>query len=58
MKEEIKAIVVGAAGKMGARIIHVIKEILRLSSIEPLKDQITPPLGRTSERSIGLGKHR
>ena len=32
--KEIKAIVIGAAGKMGSRIIHIIKETpsMRLSS--------------------------
>lgn len=51
--KEVKAIVVGAAGKMGSRIIHIINETPSISPTEPLRDQIIRLLEKILEKSSG-----
>ena len=55
--KEIKAIVIGAAGKMGSRIIHIIKETPSMKvSIGPLKGRTTRRSERILEKSSDWGK--
>jgi 4-hydroxy-tetrahydrodipicolinate reductase len=56
MKEEINAIVVGAAGKMGARIINLIKETPSLKLIQAVERSDHPSVGKDIGEVIGLGK--
>ena len=54
--KEVKAIVVGAAGKMGARIIHIIKETPSIKLARAIERQDHPSLGKDIGEVIGLGK--
>jgi len=54
-KEGIKAIVVGAAGKMGARIIHVIKETPSIDLYRAIERADHPFIGKDVGETIGLG---
>jgi 4-hydroxy-tetrahydrodipicolinate reductase len=56
MKEEVKAIVVGAAGKMGARIIHIIKETPPMKLFRAIERPDHPSIGKDIGDVIGLGK--
>ena len=58
MKEgkEIKAIVVGAAGKMGSRIIHVIQETPSIKLSRAIERPDHPSIGKDIGELIGLGK--
>jgi len=56
MKEEIKAIVVGAAGKMGGRVIHVIKETPSIKLCRAVERPDHPSIGKDIGEMIGLGK--
>ena len=54
--KEIRAIVVGAAGKMGGRIIHVIKETPSIKLSRAIERSDHPALGKDIGEVIGLGK--
>ncbi len=54
--KEIKAIVVGAAGKMGARIIHVIQEIPSMKVFRAVDRVDHPLLGKDVGEVVGVGK--
>ena len=54
-KEGIKAIVVGAAGKVGARIIHVIKETPSIELYRAIERSDHPFIGKDIGEMIGLG---
>jgi len=56
MKEEIQAIVVGAAGKMGARIIHIIKETPSVKLFRAIERSDHPSAGKDIGEVVGLGK--
>ncbi len=56
MKENVKAIVVGAAGKMGSRIIHIIKETPSIELVRAIERSDHPSIGRDIGEIIGLGK--
>lgn len=53
---EIKAIVVGAAGKMGSRIIHIIHETPSVSLYRAIERPDHPSIGRDIGEVIGLGR--
>jgi 4-hydroxy-tetrahydrodipicolinate reductase len=55
-KGEVKAIVVGAAGKMGGRIIHIIKETPSIKLYRAIERPDHPSIGRDIGEVIGLGK--
>lgn len=54
--KEIKAIVVGAAGKMGGRIIHIIQETPSISLYRAVERPDHPSIGKDVGEVIGLGK--
>jgi len=54
--KEIKAIVVGAAGKMGGRIIHIIHETPSISLYRAVERPDHPSIGKDIGEVIGLGK--
>ena len=56
MKENVKAIVVGAAGKMGGRIIHIVRETPSIELYRALERSDHPSIGRDIGELIGLGK--
>jgi len=56
MKEEIKAIVVGAGGKMGGRVIHIIKETPSVKLFRAIERSDHPSVGKDIGEVIGLGK--
>lgn len=53
---EIKAVVVGAAGKMGSRIIHIIRETPSVSLYRAVERPDHPSIGRDIGEVIGSGK--
>jgi 4-hydroxy-tetrahydrodipicolinate reductase len=53
---EIKAIVIGAAGKMGSRIIHIIHETPSISLHRAVERPGHPSIGKDIGEVIGLGK--
>ena len=53
---EIKAIVIGAAGKMGSRIIHIIQETSSISLYRAVERPDHPSIGKDIGEVIGLGK--
>lgn len=55
-KERIKAIVVGAAGKMGGRVIHVIKEASSMELCRAIERPDHPSIGVDIGEIIGLGE--
>jgi len=55
-KESVKAIVVGAAGKMGARIIHIIKETPGIELYRAVERPDHPLIGKEIGEIVGLGK--
>lgn len=56
MNGEVKAIVVGAAGRMGTRLIHVIKETPSISLIQAIERADHPWIGKDIGEMIGLGR--
>jgi len=54
--KKIKSIVVGAAGKMGSRIIHVIHETPSIDLFEAVERKDHPSIGRDIGEMIGLGR--
>jgi 4-hydroxy-tetrahydrodipicolinate reductase len=56
MRKEIKAIVVGAAGKMGVRIMQIIKEVPSIELYRAVERPDHPSIGRDIGEIIGLGK--
>ncbi len=54
--KEIKAIVIGAAGKMGSRIIHIIKETPSIGLYRAIERPDHPFIGKDIGEVIGLGK--
>src|SRR4030042_1574413 len=54
--KEIKVIVIGAAGKMGSRIIHIIKETPSMSLHRAIERPDHPSVGKDIGEVIGLGK--
>jgi 4-hydroxy-tetrahydrodipicolinate reductase len=54
--KEVGAIVVGAAGKMGARIIHIIKETPSIKLSRAIERSDHPVIGKDIGEVIGLGK--
>jgi 4-hydroxy-tetrahydrodipicolinate reductase len=58
MKEErnIKAVVVGGAGKMGGRIIHILKETPSIELYQAVERADHPSIGKDVGEIIGLGK--
>jgi 4-hydroxy-tetrahydrodipicolinate reductase len=54
--KEIKAIVVGAAGKMGGRIIQMIKETPPLKLFRAIERPDHPSIGKDIGEVVGLGK--
>jgi 4-hydroxy-tetrahydrodipicolinate reductase len=58
MKEErrIKAVVVGAAGKMGGRVIHILKETPSIELHQAVERPDHPWIGKDAGEIIGLGK--
>ncbi len=54
--KEIKAIVIGAAGKMGSRIIHMIHETPSISLCQAVERSDHPSIGKDIGEVIGLGK--
>ena len=53
--KEVKAVVIGAAGKMGGRIIHMIKETPSMRLHQAVERPDHPSLGRDIGEIIGLG---
>jgi 4-hydroxy-tetrahydrodipicolinate reductase len=56
MKESVKAIIVGAAGKMGSRVIHIIRETPSIELYRAIERSGHPSIGRDIGELIGLGK--
>jgi 4-hydroxy-tetrahydrodipicolinate reductase len=54
--KEIKAIVVGAAGKMGSRVIHIINETPSIVLQQAIERSDHPSIGKDIGEVIGLGK--
>jgi 4-hydroxy-tetrahydrodipicolinate reductase len=54
--KEVRAIVVGAAGKMGGRIIHMIQETPSIKLSRAIERPDHPALGKDIGEVIGLGK--
>jgi 4-hydroxy-tetrahydrodipicolinate reductase len=55
-QEKVKAIVVGAAGKVGGRIIHIINETPSIELCQAVERPDHPAIGRDIGEIIGLGK--
>ncbi len=53
---EIKAIVVGAAGKMGGRVIHIINETPSIVLHQAIERSDHPSMGKDIGEVIGMGK--
>ncbi len=53
--KEVGAIVVGAAGKMGSRIIHIIKETPLIKLVRAVERPDHPSIGRDIGEVVGLG---
>jgi 4-hydroxy-tetrahydrodipicolinate reductase len=56
MKEGIKAIVVGAAGKMGGRVIHIVQEYPSIKLSQAIERPDHPSIGKDIGEIVGLGK--
>jgi 4-hydroxy-tetrahydrodipicolinate reductase len=54
--KEIKAVVVGAAGKMGSRIIHIIHDTPSIKLYRAVERPDHPSIGKDIGEVIGLGK--
>jgi len=55
-QEKVKAIVVGAAGKMGGRIIHLINETPSIELCQAVERPDHPAIGRDIGEILGLGR--
>ncbi len=55
-REGIRVIVVGAAGRMGGRVIHILKEIPSMKLHRAVERPDHPMIGRDIGEMIGLGK--
>ncbi len=55
-KEGIKAIVVGAAGKMGTRIIHIVQETASIELYRAIERVDHPSIGKDIGEIAGLGR--
>ena len=55
-EKEIRAIVVGAAGRMGGRVIHAIQETSSIRLCRAVERPDHPSLGRDIGELTGLGK--
>jgi 4-hydroxy-tetrahydrodipicolinate reductase len=55
-QEKVKAIVVGAAGKVGGRIVHIINETPSIELSQAVERPDHPAIGRDIGEIIGLGK--
>src|SRR4030042_4472788 len=55
-KEGIKAIVIGAAGKMGGRIIHILQEYPSIKLFRAIERPDHPSIGKDIGEMVGLGK--
>lgn len=56
MKEGIKAVVVGASGKMGRRIIHILQEYHSIRLFQAIERPDHPSIGRDIGEIVGLGR--
>jgi 4-hydroxy-tetrahydrodipicolinate reductase len=56
MREEIKAIVVGAAGRMGVRLVHIIQETPPMKLFRAVDRPDHPLIGKDIGEVVGLGK--
>ena len=56
MKEGIKVIVVGAAGKMGVRVIHIIQEYPSIKLFQAIERLDHPSIGKDIGEVVGFGK--
>lgn len=56
MKESVRAVVVGAAGKMGSRIIHILRETPGIDLYQAVERPDHPSVGKDIGELIGLGK--
>ncbi len=56
MGEEIKVIVVGAAGRMGGRLIHIIQETPSMKLFRAVDRPDHPLIGKDIGEVVGLGK--
>jgi 4-hydroxy-tetrahydrodipicolinate reductase len=56
MKKKIKAVVIGAVGKMGGRIIHIIKETPSIELCRAIERSDHPLIGEDIGGIMGLGK--
>jgi 4-hydroxy-tetrahydrodipicolinate reductase len=56
MTQEVKAIVLGAAGRMGGRILHILKETPSIVLHQAIERPDHPFLGRDVGEIVGLGK--
>jgi 4-hydroxy-tetrahydrodipicolinate reductase len=56
MKEEVKAIVVGAAGRMGGRLIHIIQETPSMKLFRAVDRPDHPLIGKDVGEVVGFGK--
>ena len=54
--KEIRAIVIGAAGKMGSRIIHIIHETPSIALYRAIERPDHPSIGKNIGEVIGLGE--
>ncbi len=54
--KEVRVIVVGAAGKMGSRIIHIINETPSIVLDRAIERSDHPSIGKDIGEIIGLGK--
>ena len=54
--KEVRAIVVGAAGKMGARIIHIMKETPSMKLVGAVERKDHPSIGMDIGDVVALGK--
>jgi 4-hydroxy-tetrahydrodipicolinate reductase len=56
MKENVRAIVVGAAGKMGGRVIHIIQEHPAIKLFQAIERPDHPSIGKDIGEVVGIGK--
>ena len=56
MREEIKVVVVGAAGRMGGRLIHIIQETPSIKLFRTVDRPDHPLIGKDVGEVVGLGK--
>jgi 4-hydroxy-tetrahydrodipicolinate reductase len=54
--KEVKAIVVGAAGRVGARLVHIIQETSLMKLVQAVDRPDHPLIGKDIGEVVGLGK--